>query len=252
MTSWYQDVTLLERYWFGDPPVYHHTPPINLYYALREAARLAWRRGWRRGGRATAQLHRSDRWLEAMGLGMVVEPAYRLPSLTTVRVPEGVDEAAARKVLLNEFNIEIAGGLGDLKGKAWRVGLMGYSSQARNVTFLLGALGAALARQGHRLDVGAGLAAAQASLSYGQLDHERPSPTRGRAEVVDRGWGRDRRLDRLPPGATGLRALVLIERGQAGGHASLASAGLLHPMTGPRVPPPCVSSARRALPAFPP
>lgn len=166
VTSWYQDVTLLERYWFGDPPVYHHTPPINLYYALREAARLCMAEGleerWARHRRNCAALIAG---CEAMGMGMVVEPAHRLASLTTVRVPEGVDEAAVRRVLLNEFNIEIAGGLGDLKGKAWRVGLMGYSSQARNVTFLLGALGAALARQGHRLDVGAGLAAAQASLT---------------------------------------------------------------------------------------
>ena len=140
VTSWYLDLTLLGTYW-GSSRMYHHTAPINMNYALREALRLAYEEGLE----ACFARHRANAeflWssLEAMGMQMHVEPAMRLPTLTTVRVPDGVDEAAVRSRLLSEFNLEIAGGLGALKGKVWRVGLMGYSSQHRNVTLLLGAL----------------------------------------------------------------------------------------------------------------
>ena len=140
VTSWYLDLTLLGTYW-GSSRMYHHTAPINMNYALREALRLAYEEGLE-GCFARHRANAQYLWagLEAMGMSMHVAPALRLPTLTTVRVPDGVDEAAVRSRLLNEFNVEIAGGLGALKGQAWRVGLMGYSSQHRNVTLLLGAL----------------------------------------------------------------------------------------------------------------
>lgn len=140
VANWYLDLTLLANYW-GPARIYHHTAPINMNYALREALRLAYEEGLE-GCFARHRANAERLWagLEAMGMSMHVEPALRLPTLTTVRVPDGVDEAVVRSRLLNEFNVEIAGGLGALKGKVWRVGLMGYSSQHRNVTLLLAAL----------------------------------------------------------------------------------------------------------------
>ncbi len=82
--------------------------------------------------------------LEDRGLELHVPLANRLPSLTTVRIPEGVDGAQIQKQLMMEYNIEIAGGLGELRGKVWRIGLMGYSSRLENVTLLLAALGECL------------------------------------------------------------------------------------------------------------
>ncbi len=98
--------------------------------------------------------------IEGMGLEMLVEPEFRLPTLNTVLIPDGVDDATLRGFLLQEYNLEIGGGLGALKGKVWRVGLMGYSSLSENVIFFLSALDRALAKQGHRSDIGAGLTAA--------------------------------------------------------------------------------------------
>lgn len=140
VTNWYLDLTLLANYW-GPARMYHHTAPINMNYALREALRLVQEEGLE----ARFARHRANAeflWagLEARGMALQVAPGLRLPTLTTVRVPEGADEAAVRRRLLEEFNVEISGGLGALKGLAWRIGLMGYSSQHRNVTLLLGAL----------------------------------------------------------------------------------------------------------------
>ncbi len=141
VANWYLDVTLLRQYW-GEARVYHHTAPISSFYALYEALRLVAEEGlearWARH-RALAEMLWAG--LERLGLALHVDAPHRLPSLTTVRVPEGVDEAAVRKVLLSEYNIEIAGGLGELKGRAWRIGLMGYSARRENVELLLAALG---------------------------------------------------------------------------------------------------------------
>lgn len=140
VANWYLDLTLLRQYW-GEPRVYHHTAPISSVYALYEALRLVAEEGLE----ARAARHRRHAellWegLAELGLALHVPAAHRLPPLTTVCVPDGVDEAAIRRRLLDEYNIEISGGLGSLKGKVWRVGLMGYSSRRENVVLLLAAL----------------------------------------------------------------------------------------------------------------
>jgi alanine-glyoxylate transaminase/serine-glyoxylate transaminase/serine-pyruvate transaminase len=138
--SWYLDLTLLEKYW-GRERQYHHTAPISTLYALHAGLRIAIEEGlenrWNRH-LENAQLLWDG--LEAMGMQMLVPREYRIPSLTTVKVPEGSDELTIRKLLLSRYNIEIAGGLGELAGKVWRVGLMGYSSRRENVLLLLAAL----------------------------------------------------------------------------------------------------------------
>jgi alanine-glyoxylate transaminase / serine-glyoxylate transaminase / serine-pyruvate transaminase len=138
--NWYLDATLLAKYW-GSDRVYHHTAPINLYYGLREALRLVAEEGlancWQRHQKNAEYLWQS---LEAIGLTMHVDKAYRLPTLTTVCVPDGVDAKAIARQLLLEHNIEVGGGLGELAGKVWRVGLMGYNSRPENVDQLIAAL----------------------------------------------------------------------------------------------------------------
>lgn len=140
VANWYLDVNMVRSYW-GSERTYHHTAPITMNYALYEALRIVAEEGlearWARHQRNAQML-----WdgLESMGLALHVASAYRLPSLTTVRVPEGVNEAQVRAKLLNDYNIEIGGGLGELKGKVWRVGLMGYSSRPENVLLFLAAL----------------------------------------------------------------------------------------------------------------
>lgn len=140
VANWYLDMSLISKYW-GNERTYHHTAPISMNYALREALRLVAEEGlterWARH-QANAELLWAG--LAKMGLECHVELAYRLPSLTTVRVPEGVDAKAVTGRLLREYNIEIAGGLGQLAGKVWRVGLMGFNSRRENVTLLLAAL----------------------------------------------------------------------------------------------------------------
>lgn len=165
--SWYFDLTTAMNYW-GKDRLYHHTPPISLIYALREAMRLVVDEGlvarWER--------HRLNQLaliagLEAMDLRLLVEkPADRLPTVTAVMVPSSVDDAKVRTQLLDEFNIEIAGGFGPLKGKIWRVGLMGYCSQKPNVLLFLAALEKCLRDQGFRVGSGAGVAAALQNYSH--------------------------------------------------------------------------------------
>lgn len=142
--SWYLDLTLIRKYWSNER-VYHHTGPVTLNYALREALRLISEEGlFACFERHAATARMLWEGLEALGLRMIVPVEHRLPSLTTVQVPDGVDEAAIRRRLLDEYNIEIAGGLGVFKGKAWRIGLMGHSCRPENVLALLGALERAL------------------------------------------------------------------------------------------------------------
>ena len=140
VSNWYLDVTMVRSYW-GAERTYHHTAPITMNYALHEALRIVAEEGlearWARH-QSTAELFWSG--IEAMGLSLHVAKEHRLASLTTVRVPEGVEEAKVRARLLKDYNIEIGGGLGELKGKVWRVGLMGYSSRPENVLLLLAAL----------------------------------------------------------------------------------------------------------------
>lgn len=137
VANWYLDMTLLGKYW-GSDRTYHHTAPINLYYALREALRLIAEEGlencWTRHQKNVEYLWEG---LEDLGLKLHVEREFRLPTLTTVCIPEGVDGKAIARQLLNESNIEIGGGLGELAGKVWRVGLMGFNSRPENVDRLL-------------------------------------------------------------------------------------------------------------------
>ncbi|OCQ98245.1 alanine--glyoxylate aminotransferase [Nostoc sp. MBR 210] len=140
VANWYLDMTLLGKYW-GSERVYHHTAPINLYYALREALRLVAEEGlancWQRHQKNVEYLW--DR-LEEIGLSCHVEREYRLPTLTTVCIPEGVDGKVIARQLLTEHGIEVGGGLGELAGKVWRVGLMGFNSRKENVDRLIEAL----------------------------------------------------------------------------------------------------------------
>jgi alanine-glyoxylate transaminase/serine-glyoxylate transaminase/serine-pyruvate transaminase len=145
--SWYLDLALLDRYWNGDH-AYHHTISAPLVYALRESLRVVLEEGLEaRWARHRANAERLWRGLEALGLALHVPQAHRVPSLTTVRVPDGVDEAAVRVRLRDEFGIEIGAGLGPLKGRVWRIGLMGYGSQRANVELLLAALADVLGRR---------------------------------------------------------------------------------------------------------
>ena len=160
VSSWYLDLSLIQRYW-GTERTYHHTAPISMNYALREGLRLVHEEGLE----ARFARHRLNQralvaGLEAMGLCLLVPEANRLPSLTTVRIPAGIEEARVRARLLKEFGIEIAGGLGALKGQIWRVGLMGYSSQRKNVSLLLSALECLLSEEGLRINRGDALEAA--------------------------------------------------------------------------------------------
>ena len=140
VANWYLDLTMIEHYW-GDDRTYHHTAPISMNFAIREVLRLVHEEGLE----ARQLRHRTNSqllWdgLEELGLKLIVPLERRLPSLTTVAVPDGVNEAEIRKRLLDEYNIEIAGGLGAFKGRVWRIGLMGYSSRRENVVLLISAL----------------------------------------------------------------------------------------------------------------
>jgi alanine-glyoxylate transaminase/serine-glyoxylate transaminase/serine-pyruvate transaminase len=162
--SWYLDISLLDQYW-GAQRVYHHTSSSTLNYALLEALLLIEEEGLENRIKRHLKNHRAlVAGIEAMGLEMLVAPDDRLPSLNTVKIPEGVDDAKVRGYLLENFNLEIGGGLGALKGKIWRVGLMGYSSSAENILFFLSALGQALARQGCKTDPASGAGAAMSEL----------------------------------------------------------------------------------------
>ncbi len=138
VTSWYLDITMLKNYW-GTDRVYHHTAPINMTYALREALQMVLEEGLPERIARHERNHRALRsGLERLGLNYI--PEHSLTTLNAVHVPEGVDDAAVRKRLLNDYNIEIGAGLGPFKGKAWRFGLMGSSSTEQNVTLVLAAL----------------------------------------------------------------------------------------------------------------
>jgi alanine-glyoxylate transaminase/serine-glyoxylate transaminase/serine-pyruvate transaminase len=159
--SWYFDLTTAMNYW-GKDRLYHHTPPVSLIFALREAMRIVIEEGLE----ARWERHRVNALalvagLEAMGLEMLVKsPKDRLPTVTAVMIPQGVADEKVRNQLLDEFNIEIAGGLGPLKAKIWRVGLMGHCSQKPYVLLFLAALEKVLLDHGVRVPSGAGVGAA--------------------------------------------------------------------------------------------
>jgi alanine-glyoxylate transaminase/serine-glyoxylate transaminase/serine-pyruvate transaminase len=162
--SWYLDLTMIMRYW-GQERFYHHTAPVNMVYGLNEALKIIAEEGlenrWQRHRRNAEAL-----WdgLEALGVKLLVDKEYRLPSLTSIVVPEGVDEAAVRKDLMSEYAIEIGSGLGELKGKILRVGLMGSGSNKENLVFFLAAFGTVLRKQGFAADIGGALEAVEKKL----------------------------------------------------------------------------------------
>lgn len=160
--SWYLDMSMVEKYWSAERR-YHHTPPVNMLFGLHEALRLIQEEGmeasWARHKAAHVAFVAG---IEALGLKMFVEdPKARACTVNVIRIPDGVDDARLRGRLLEGFNIEIAGGLADLKGKIWRVGLMGLSATSSAVLQLLGAMEVVLAEQGFKFQPGTGVAAAE-------------------------------------------------------------------------------------------
>jgi alanine-glyoxylate transaminase / serine-glyoxylate transaminase / serine-pyruvate transaminase len=158
--SWYLDVTMLSQYW-GQERVYHHTAPINMTYGLYVALQLVLDEGLENCFARHAMHHAALKaGLGAIGMGYAAAEGHQLPMLNAVKIPAGVDDATVRRGLLERFGIEIGGGLGDFKGKVWRIGLMGYGARANNVLLVLAALEQLLAEQGAKFDRGAGVAAA--------------------------------------------------------------------------------------------
>jgi alanine-glyoxylate transaminase / serine-glyoxylate transaminase / serine-pyruvate transaminase len=162
VASWYLDMSMVSSYW-GNERKYHHTAPVNMNYALREALRLIAEEGLEARFARHLLNHRAlVAGVEAMGLSMLVAQGERLPMLNTISIPDGADDLKVRKALLNDFGMEIGGGLGDLAGKVWRVGLMGHASRRRNVVLFLSALETILKAQGAGINPGKALDAAAA------------------------------------------------------------------------------------------
>lgn len=161
VASWYLDMGMVSSYW-GNERKYHHTAPINMSYALREALRLIAEEGLEARFARHLLNHRAlVAGVEAMGLSMLVDEGERLPMLNTICIPEGADDLKVRKTLLKDFSLEIGAGLGDLAGKVWRVGLMGHASRRRNVVLFLAALETILRVQGAHITPGKALDAAE-------------------------------------------------------------------------------------------
>ena len=142
--SWYLDMNMVRRYWEPER-VYHHTAPINLHYGFHEALRIVLEEGLEAGWQRHLGCHLTLKAeLEEMGLAYLANPDHLLPMLNAVTVPDGVDDAEVRNILADEYGISIGGGLGQFKGKVWRVGLMGQSATERHVDMLLSGLKAIL------------------------------------------------------------------------------------------------------------
>lgn len=161
--SWFLDMQLIMGYWGGNTRrAYHHTAPVNNLYALHEALLMLQGEGLEAARRRHRRNHEGlVAGLEAMGLAMAVAPEHRLPQLNSVLIPGGVDDAAVRNALLRDYDLEIGAGLGALAGKTWRIGLMGFASNERNVLYCLSALEAVLASQGAPIAAGAAIPAAR-------------------------------------------------------------------------------------------
>ena len=158
--SWYLDLTSIMSYWGGDR-AYHHTAPISMVYAIREGLRLVLEEGLEARFARHVRNHRALKaGLLALGLTYTAAEGHQLPQLNAVRIPDGMDDLAGRKRMLTEFGIEIGGGLGDLKGKAWRIGLMGQNSRPGCVYQVLAALELILRDAGAKVEPGSGTAAA--------------------------------------------------------------------------------------------
>ena len=144
--SWFQDLSLVMGYWGGGAKrAYHHTAPVNALYGLHESLVMLVEEGLENSWQRHAEMHvRLREGAESLGLEFLVDTAYRLPQLNSICIPDGVDEAAVRAQLLNDYDLEIGAGLGELAGKVWRVGLMGQAANQRNVHLFLNAMRAAL------------------------------------------------------------------------------------------------------------
>jgi alanine-glyoxylate transaminase/serine-glyoxylate transaminase/serine-pyruvate transaminase len=159
--SWYFDLTMVQRYW-GQERFYHHTAPITMNYAFHEALRLVREEGLEARWQRHELNHRALMFgLEAMGLQPFAQEGHRLASLNSVRVPEGISDARVRGRLLQDFGIEIGGGLGKVKGQIWRIGLMGYNSTKKTVLTFLSAFEAVLRAEGAPMNFGVALPAAE-------------------------------------------------------------------------------------------
>lgn len=155
VVSWYLDLSMVRDYW-GTERKYHHTAPINMIYGLREALRLIAEEGLEHRFERHRLNHRAlVAGIEAMGLAMLVPESIRLPMLNAVHIPDGVEDIKVRKVLLNQYGIEIGGGLGQFAGRVWRIGLMGQSCRRKNVFLLLAALETVLKAEGAQVRPGA-------------------------------------------------------------------------------------------------
>ena len=161
--SFYLDMTLLENYWHGDTRGYHHTVSMSMIYALREALRVVLEEGLAaRYARHELNARALLAGAEAIALQPAAEAGYRAPMLTTLHIPDGIDDATIRQQLITDYGIEIGAGLGIFGGKAWRIGLMGESANERNVMLVLNALEKLLIASGHSVEPGtAAQAAAQ-------------------------------------------------------------------------------------------
>lgn len=146
--SWYLDLSTMEKYWLESNRVYHHTAPILLIYALREGLRLLYEEGLENRWARHEENHRAlVKGLEEMGLEIFTDRNYMCPAITAVNVPKGVSDEAVRRTLREEYNIVISGGLGELKGRIWRIGLMGINSNKKNILLVLEALKNALKKE---------------------------------------------------------------------------------------------------------
>jgi len=165
--NWLLDFSLLMSYWGGEGGrTYHHTAPINALYGLHEALVALFEEGQQAAIVRHARMHEAlAAGLEAVGLTILVDEAHRLPQLNAVVVPEGVDEAAVRAHVLRAWDLEIGAGLGPLRGRIWRIGLMGASATPWHVRLCLTALCQALAAQGYAADAALAVAAAEARLA---------------------------------------------------------------------------------------
>ena len=165
--SWFLDLNLVMAYWgTGAKRAYHHTAPINALYALHESLVILEEEGLENSWKRHMQNHLALKaGLESMGINFIVNEGQRLPQLNSVTIPDGVDEAQVRSQLLNDYNLEIGAGLGALAGKVWRIGLMGYASNKKNVLFCLSALGNVLNNSGQSINVSDAVKAAQSTYS---------------------------------------------------------------------------------------
>ena len=160
VASWYTDMTMVRNYW-GQSRAYHHTAPINMNYALHEALRIVLEEGLEARFARHLRNHRALKaGLKALSVEYSVPEGQQLPMLNSVWIPEGVDDAAVRSQLLGQFRIEIGGGLGPMKGRTWRIGLMGEASSESNVLLFLAALERCLSDAGLKVAPGAGVGAA--------------------------------------------------------------------------------------------